>query len=89
MFRNAGDALEIIVTPIAEMRRSETKEDSDRATVATLVFQVVCSMLGTQLSLRNITTPSTDEFFWVKMWLNLYVTSSISSKISLKQSPFP
>ena len=41
--------LEVVMTTIAEVDGSETKEDSDRATEVTLVLKEVEAVLGTDL----------------------------------------
>ena len=51
---NVGDPLEVIMTGVAEVRRAETEEDGHRATVPTLVLQVVSPVLRTHLSLKFV-----------------------------------
>jgi len=48
-----GDArhpLEVVVTSVAEVCRSEAEEDCHGAAVSTLVLQEVCPVLGTHLA---------------------------------------
>ena len=46
---DAGDALEVIVARVAEVRCSEAEVDGYRAAVATLVLQEVSAVFGTHL----------------------------------------
>lgn len=43
------DSLEVIMAGVTEVGGTEAEKDSDRATVATLVFQEICPMLWTHL----------------------------------------
>jgi hypothetical protein len=47
--RNVGQTLKIIVASVAEVSCSETEENRDRATVATLVFKKIHPVFGAHL----------------------------------------
>ena len=47
---NAGQTLEVVVAGVAEVGGAETEVDGNRATVAALVLQEICPVLGTNLS---------------------------------------
>jgi hypothetical protein len=51
--RNVGQTLKIIVASVAEVSCSETEENRDRATVATLVFKKIHPMFGTHLKQKG------------------------------------
>ena len=70
---------------VTEVSRAEAEEDGDRAAVSALVFQVVRPMLGTHLSLADITAASTDQLLWVVGVgpASLQVTPSLSAEVSL------
>ena len=61
-FGDVGDPLEVVVTGVAEVSRSEAEEDGDGAAVAALVLQVVSAVLGAHLSPGDIRTAATDKF---------------------------
>ena len=50
---HAGEALEVVVARIAEVGRPKAEVDSDRAAVAALVLQEVCTMFGAHLRERE------------------------------------
>lgn len=53
-FGDVGHSLEVVMTSITEVGGAKTEEDGHRATVATLVLQEVCAVLGTHLKPKNV-----------------------------------
>ena len=84
-FGNVSNSLEVIVAGVTEVSGAEAEEDSHRAAVSALVFQVVRPVLGAHLGLANITAASTDELLWVVGVgpASLQVTPSFATKVSL------
>jgi hypothetical protein len=72
------------MAPIAEVRCTKTEKYGYWAAVSTFVLKIVSSVLGAELSLRDVAATSTDEFLWVKLHLDFNVASSISSKVRLQ-----
>ena len=68
---NVCHALEVVMTGVAEVGGAETEEDSHGAAVATLILQVVCTVLGTHLGLGEIKVKSE-----LKIWVKLCMTVS-------------
>ena len=60
-FGHGSDALKIVMTTVAKMRRSKAEENCDGATVATFVLQEVSSVSRAQLGLGNVATAATNE----------------------------
>ena len=65
MFWNVGYTLKVIVASIAKVGRTKAEKDGHTTTVATLVFQVVCTVFRTHLGPRHITAAPADQFFGV------------------------
>ena len=65
MFWNVGYTLKVIVASIAKVSRTKAEKDGHTTTVATLVFQVVCTVFRTHLGPRHITAAPADQFFGV------------------------
>merc|ERR1712106_7404 len=84
-FWNVGHALEIVVTGIAEVGGTETEEHGHRATVATLVLQIVRAMFWAHLGLADITAAPTDQLLMVKRVSSssLNITPGLTPKVSL------
>ena len=65
MFWNVGYTLKVIVASVAKVGRTKAEKDGHTTTVATLVFQVVCTVLRTHLGPRHITAAPANQFFGV------------------------
>jgi len=65
MFWNVGYTLKVIVASIAKVSRTKAEKHCHTTTVATLVFQVVCTVFRTHLGPRHITAAPANQFFGV------------------------
>ena len=62
LFGQIGHALKVVVTRVAEMRSSKAEEDGDGTAITTLIFKIICTVLWTHLSLRDVAAPSANKF---------------------------
>lgn len=79
------DSLEVIMAGVTEVGGTEAEKDSDRATVATLVFQEIRPMLWTHLGPRDVRAPPTHQLPGVIVLSHPYlvITAGLTSIISL------
>ncbi len=61
VLRDVGDALEVVVTRVAEVRRAEAEEDGHAAAVATLVLEEVRPVLRAHLQKTSTRTLSSAD----------------------------
>lgn len=84
-FGNICHPLEVVVAAIAEVCCSKAEEDCHAAAVSALVFQVICPMLRTHLSLTDIAAAPTDKFLRVESipCSRVQVTPCLPAKVGL------
>ena len=80
MFWNVGYTLKVIVASIAKVSRTKAEKHCHTTTVATLVFQVVCTVFRTHLGPWYITAAPANQFFGVVV----VTLSSVSRRFSTR-----
>lgn len=83
---DAADALELIMTSIAEVCVSEAEEHGHRAAEAAFVLQEVNAVAQTGLSLCDIRAPSADQLLRVVLGRTVGLALRLSSVVGLNRN---